>query len=92
MVTMSNAQIRLCLSIMHLTDTQGYPPTQTEIASAMGYASTFAIRKHIERLVAEKIVSHTPGAARSVKVLQPARVLCEAKAAVLIQESQICFA
>ena len=68
---------------MHLTDTQrdiltliaerieseGVPPSQTEIARAFGFSSVRAAQYHLEALEAAGAIERVPGRARGIRLL-----------------------
>ena len=70
---------------MNLTDTQqaileliagrieaeGMPPSQTEIARALGFSSVRAAQYHLEALEAAGAIERVPGRARGIRVLVP---------------------
>ncbi|HRN62841.1 MAG TPA: transcriptional repressor LexA [Luteimonas sp.] len=70
---------------MNLTDTQqaileliagrieaeGVPPSQTEIARALGFSSVRAAQYHLEALEAAGAIERVPGRARGIRVLAP---------------------
>ena len=64
--------------IVRLTAERGFAPSRAEIASAMGWRSTHAVRAHVDELERKGYLARTPGVARSLRVL---RVPDEADAA-----------
>lgn len=70
---------------MNLTDTQqailgfiaeriiseGMPPSQTEIAAAMGFSSVRAAQYHLEALEQAGAIKRLPGKARGIRLLHP---------------------
>ena len=59
----------------HIRDHQaahGRPPTRHEIAAAFGYASVNAVTGHLKALAAKGAIEVTPGAARGIRLVEPA--------------------
>lgn len=55
--------------INDFTSTRGESPTYREIMTALGLSSVSAVAEHIDNLVAKGVVKKTPGAARSLEIL-----------------------
>lgn len=55
--------------INDFTLTRGESPTYREIMTALGLSSVSAVAEHIDNLVAKGVLKKTPGAARSLEIL-----------------------
>ena len=51
-------------------DSEGVPPSQTEIARAFGFKGVRAAQYHLEALEAAGVIERSPGRARSLRLLQ----------------------
>ena len=52
-------------------EAEGLPPSQTEIARALGFKSVRAAQYHLEALEAAGAIERLPGRARGIRLLQP---------------------
>ena len=52
-------------------DTDGAPPSQTEIAAALGFSSVRAAQYHLEALEQAGAIKRIPGQARGIRLVQP---------------------
>ncbi|GAA5007019.1 transcriptional repressor LexA [Pseudoluteimonas lycopersici] len=52
-------------------ETEGVPPSQSEIARAFGFSGVRAAQYHLEALEAAGAIERRPGQARGLRVLQP---------------------
>lgn len=55
--------------ISEYTNREGESPSYREIMSALGLSSVSAVAEHIDNLVAKGAIRKTPGAARSLEVV-----------------------
>ncbi|RNF85130.1 transcriptional repressor LexA [Montanilutibacter psychrotolerans] len=55
-------------------ESDGVPPSQTEIAAAMGFSSIRAAQYHLQALEQAGAIKRVPGQARGIRLCQPARV------------------
>lgn len=71
---------------------EGMPPSQTEIAQAMGFSSVRAAQYHLEALEAAGAIRRVPGKARGIRLLQAATPVAETRTsgsgeAVVLEEA-----
>lgn len=65
---------RDCLvSILEITDGQGYPPTLSEIAAHMGLRNRSTVHAHVQHLAEMGLVSYRRGMNRTVTVTDAGR-------------------
>ena len=55
--------------IQDFTDEQGYSPSYREIQAGLGLSSVSAVAEHIDNMAAKGILKKSPGAARSIEIL-----------------------
>lgn len=68
-VKLTKKQALIIDFINEFTARQGESPSYREIMSALGLSSVSAVAEHIDNLVAKGAIRKTPGAARSLEVL-----------------------
>ncbi len=67
--TLTKKQALIIEFINEFTSRQGESPSYREIMSALGLSSVSAVAEHIDNLVAKGALKKTPGAARSLEVI-----------------------
>ncbi|WP_397572821.1 transcriptional repressor LexA [Silanimonas sp.] len=71
---LTDVQTAILELIAERIESEGMPPSQTEIARAFGFKSVRAAQYHLEALEAAGAIERLPGKARGLRVLQaPAR-------------------
>jgi repressor LexA len=71
---LTDVQTAILELIAERIESEGMPPSQTEIARAFGFKSVRAAQYHLEALEAAGAIERRPGKARGLRVLQaPAR-------------------
>ena len=68
-VKLTKKQALIIDFINEFTSRQGESPSYREIMTALGLSSVSAVAEHIDNLVAKGALRKTPGAARSLEVL-----------------------
>ena len=68
---LSSTQQAILALIVERIETEGVPPSQTEIARALGFSSVRAAQYHLEALEAAGAIERVPGRARGIRVLVP---------------------
>lgn len=63
------AQGKILKAIKEFIGKNGYPPTQKEIAEAMGYSSQNAAHEQIKKIEKKGFIQITPGISRGIRVL-----------------------
>ncbi len=63
------AQYRVLSAIQSLSDSQGYVPSQQQIATQLG-VSQQAIHKHINAMVDRGVVKRTPGMPNTLEIVE----------------------
>ena len=66
---LTDTQQSILTLIVERIDADGLPPSQTEIARAMGFASVRAAQYHLEALEQAGAIERIPGKARGLRVL-----------------------
>ena len=67
----SPAQQAILALIAERIEAEGMPPSQTEIAQALGYRSVRAAQYHLEALERAGAIERMPGRARGIRLRQP---------------------
>jgi repressor LexA len=68
---LTDVQTAILELIAERIESEGMPPSQTEIARAFGFKSVRAAQYHLEALEAAGAIERLPGKARGLRVLQP---------------------
>ncbi len=68
-VELTEIQQQVLDYIIGFSATTGYPPTRSEIAAALGWASVNAAENHVRALARKGAIAITPGASRGIKVI-----------------------
>jgi repressor LexA len=68
---LTDTQREILALIADRVEAEGMPPSQTEIARAMGFKGVRAAQHHLEVLEAAGAIERIPGRARGIRVLQP---------------------
>jgi len=68
-IKLTKKQQALLNFIQDFTEENGYSPSYREIMTGLDLSSVSAVAEHIENLVEKGVVKKTPGAARSLEVL-----------------------
>jgi repressor LexA len=68
---LTDVQTAILELIAERIESEGMPPSQTEIARAFGFKSVRAAQYHLEALEAAGVIERLPGKARGLRVLQP---------------------
>ncbi len=66
---LTKKQMLIIEFINDYTATRGVSPTYREIMTALGLSSVSAVAEHIDNLVKKGAIKKTPGAARSLEVI-----------------------
>ena len=69
MMKLTKKQTLIVDFINDFTAARGESPSYREIMTALGLSSVSAVAEHIDNLVAKGVVKKTPGAARSLEIL-----------------------
>ena len=69
-MSLTDTQRAIHAFIAERIETDGFAPSQAEIARAFGFKGVRAAQYHLEALEAAGIVERTPGVARSLRLLQ----------------------
>jgi repressor LexA len=64
-------QARVVEFIRSFLSERGFPPTQAEIAAALGFRSQNAAAEHVRLLARKGVLAVAPGLARGLRLLQP---------------------
>ena len=67
-----NAVTRRLALITERIESEGVPPSQTEIATAFGFSSVRAAQYHLEALERAGAIQRVPGQARGIRLTQAA--------------------
>ncbi|MGO4775993.1 transcriptional repressor LexA, partial [Lysobacter sp. 2RAB21] len=70
-MNLTDTQQAILALIAERIDAEGIPPSQTEIAKALGFKGVRAAQYHLDALEAAGAIERTPGRARGIRVLQP---------------------
>lgn len=77
-MALTETQAAILALIAERIEADGLPPSQTEIARALGFRSVRAAQYHLDALEAAGAIERLPGRARGIRVLQaPARKQAE---------------
>lgn len=68
---LTDTQATLLALIAERIEADGMPPSQTEIARALGFKSVRAAQYHLDALEAAGAIERLPGRARGIRLLQP---------------------
>jgi len=71
MNTLTDTQRAILALIAERISEEGMPPSQAEIARAMGFSSVRAAQYHLEALEQAGAIQRLPGKARGIRLLQP---------------------
>lgn len=71
MNTLTGTQRAILALIAERISEEGMPPSQAEIARAMGFSSVRAAQYHLEALEQAGAIRRLPGKARGIRLLQP---------------------
>lgn len=72
-MNLTDTQQTILALIAERIDAEGLPPSQTEIAKALGFKGVRAAQYHLDALEAAGAIERTPGRARGIRVLHPPR-------------------
>lgn len=70
-MSLTDTQQAILSLIAERIETEGLPPSQTEIAKAFGFKGVRAAQYHLDALEAAGAIERLPGRARGIRVLQP---------------------
>ena len=70
-MSISETQQRILRLIAERIETEGMPPSQTEIARELGFKGVRAAQHHLEALERAGAIERVPGRARGIRLLQP---------------------
>ena len=70
-MSISETQQRILRLIAERIETEGMPPSQTEIARELGFKGVRAAQHHLEALERAGAIGRVPGRARGIRLLQP---------------------
>ncbi|MGN7920157.1 transcriptional repressor LexA [Lysobacter sp. ESA13C] len=70
-MSLTDTQQAILAMIAERIDTEGFPPSQTEIAKAFGFKGVRAAQYHLDALETAGAIERMPGRARGIRVLQP---------------------
>jgi repressor LexA len=71
MDTLTPRQEQILQFIQRFLTQTGYPPTRSEIATALGFRSANAAEQHLRALARKGVISLQPGASRGIRLQQP---------------------
>ncbi|MBA2239341.1 MAG: transcriptional repressor LexA [Lysobacter sp.] len=71
---LTDTQQRILSLISARIEAEGVPPSQSEIAAAMGFSSIRAAQYHLEALEQAGAITRTPGRARGIRLTRPAPI------------------
>jgi len=71
---LSETQQRILRLIAERIESEGVPPSQTEIARELGFRGVRAAQHHLEALERAGAIERMPGRARGIRLLQPVPV------------------
>ena len=69
MLTLTARQQEILTFIQEFMDSEGFPPTRAEIASALGFRSVNAAEDHLKALVRKHAIEILPGVSRGIRIL-----------------------
>jgi repressor LexA len=70
-MALTETQNTILALIAERIDAEGMPPSQTEIARALGFKGVRGAQYHLEALAAAGAIERIPGRARGIRILQP---------------------
>ncbi len=70
MDTLTPRQAQILKLIEDYTEHSGYPPTRSEICTAMGFRSPNAAEEHLRALARKGVIEMIPGASRGIRLKQ----------------------
>ena len=70
MDTLTARQAEILKLIEQHTEKAGYPPTRSEICTAMGFRSPNAAEEHLKALARKGVIEMIPGASRGIRLKQ----------------------
>ncbi|MEH6421490.1 transcriptional repressor LexA [Pseudomonas sp. CGJS7] len=70
-MNLTDTQQAILALIAERIDAEGMPPSQTEIAKALGFKGVRAAQYHLDALEAAGAIERVPGRARGIRVLVP---------------------
>jgi repressor LexA len=70
-MSITETQQRILRLIAERIESEGMPPSQTEIARELGFKGVRAAQHHLEALERAGAIERIPGRARGIRVLQP---------------------
>lgn len=70
-MSITETQQRILRLIAERIETEGMPPSQTEIARELGFKGVRAAQHHLEALERAGAIERVPGRARGIRLLQP---------------------
>ncbi|MFB9067046.1 transcriptional repressor LexA [Pseudofulvimonas gallinarii] len=70
-MSISETQQRILRLIAERIESEGMPPSQTEIARELGFKGVRAAQHHLEALQRAGAIERIPGRARGIRLLQP---------------------
>lgn len=65
---MTDRQRKCLTAIYDFMKREKYAPTNAEIAELMGVVSTYGVRKHLDRLQDQGLITHINGCCRSIRI------------------------
>lgn len=69
-MTLTDTQQAILALIAERIESEGMPPSQTEIAQAMGFKSVRAAQYHLEALERSGVIERLPGRARGIRLMK----------------------
>lgn len=70
-MNLTDTQRAILALIAERIESEGVPPSQTEIAAAIGFSSVRAAQYHLEALERAGAIQRVPGQARGIRLTQP---------------------
>ena len=87
---LTDVQIAILEFLAERIESEGMPPSQTEIARAFGFKSVRAAQYHLEALETAGAIERLPGKARGLRVLQaPAKAQAALSLAPAVEEDAV---
>lgn len=74
MTTLTDTQQAILSMITDRIESDGIPPSQSEIASAFGFSGVRAAQYHLEALEQAGVIKRIPGQARGIQLCRPRQV------------------
>jgi repressor LexA len=72
-MSLTDTQQAILQMIAERIETDGAPPSQTEIAEAFGFSGVRAAQYHLQALEQAGVIRRVPGQARGIRLCQPVR-------------------